>query len=82
MSLTCFESKEVCSKQFKFYHQKKTTDKEDKASWVSFFQWLRHAAGTQWGNKKYMNVKHLETACEDASIAGCFHSCQSLQTNV
>ena len=21
---------------------------------------LRHAAGTQWGNKKYMNMKHLE----------------------
>ena len=27
---------------------------------------LRHVAGTQWGNKKYMNMKHLE----DASIAG------------
>ena len=23
---------------------------------------LRHVAGTQWGNKKYMNMKHLETA--------------------
>ncbi len=22
---------------------------------------LRHVAGTQWGNKKYMNMKHLET---------------------
>ena len=31
---------------------------------------LRHVAGTQWGNKKYMNRKHLETAPEDASIAG------------
>ena len=31
---------------------------------------LRHVAGTQWGNKKYMNMKHLETAPEDASIAG------------
>ena len=31
---------------------------------------LRHGAGTQWGNKKYMNMKHLETAPEDASIAG------------
>ena len=30
---------------------------------------LRHVAGTQWGNKKYMNMKHLETALEDASIA-------------
>lgn len=25
---------------------------------------------TQWGNKKYMNMKHLEAALEDASIAG------------
>ena len=30
---------------------------------------LRHVAGTQWGNKKYMNMKHLEAAL-DASIAG------------
>ena len=27
-------------------------------------------AGTQWGNKKYMNMKHLEATLEDASIAG------------
>ena len=31
---------------------------------------LRHVAGTQWGNKKYMNMKHLEAALEDGSIAG------------
>ena len=31
---------------------------------------LRHVAGTQWGNKKYMNMKHLETTLEDGSIAG------------
>jgi len=31
---------------------------------------LRHVAGTQWGNKKYMNMKHPEAAVEDASIAG------------
>ena len=31
---------------------------------------LRHVAGTQWGNKKYMNMKHVEVALEDASIAG------------
>lgn len=31
---------------------------------------LRHVAGTQWGNKKYMNMKHLEAPLEDASIAG------------
>ena len=31
---------------------------------------LRHVAGTQWGNKKYMNMKHLEVMLDDASIAG------------
>ena len=31
---------------------------------------LRHVAGTQWGNKKYMNMKHLEPALEDTSFAG------------
>ncbi len=31
---------------------------------------LRHVAGTQWGSKKYMNMKHLESAFQDASIAG------------
>ena len=30
---------------------------------------LRHVAGTQWGCKKYMNMKHLEAALSDASIA-------------
>jgi len=43
------------------------------------FYWLKsvyfilpftHVAGTQWGNKKYMNMKHLEAICEDASAAG------------
>lgn len=43
---------------------------------------LRHVAGTQWGNKKYMNMKHLEAALEDASIAGRLLSHQSLQTKV
>ena len=28
---------------------------------------LRHVAGTQWGNKKYMNMKHLEATQEDVS---------------
>ena len=28
---------------------------------------LRHVAGTQWGSKKYMNMKHLEAALDDAS---------------
>ena len=31
---------------------------------------LRHVAGTQWGNKKYMNMKHLEAGLNDVSIAG------------
>ena len=31
---------------------------------------LRHVAGTQWGSKKYMNMKHLEAVVDDASIAG------------
>ena len=31
---------------------------------------LRHVAGTQWGNKKYMNMKHLEALTDDASLAG------------
>lgn len=31
---------------------------------------LRHVASTQWGNKKYINIKHLEAALEDVSIAG------------
>ncbi len=31
---------------------------------------LRHVAGTQWGNKKYMNMKHLEAAMDDVSVVG------------
>ena len=30
---------------------------------------LRHVAGTQWGNKKYMNMKHPEAAFWDVSVA-------------
>lgn len=30
---------------------------------------LRHGAGTQWGSRKYMNMKHLEDVSDDASIA-------------
>ena len=30
---------------------------------------LRHVAGTRWGNKKYMNMKHLDVALGDSSIA-------------
>ncbi len=35
---------------------------------------LRHVAGTQWGNKIYMNMKHLEAVADDAFIAGRLHS--------
>ena len=31
---------------------------------------LRHVAGTQRGNKKYMNMKQLEAALNDVPIAG------------
>lgn len=31
---------------------------------------LRHVAGTQWGSKKYMNMKHLETMIDTDFIAG------------
>lgn len=31
---------------------------------------LRHVAGTQWGNKKYMNMKHLVAGLADSEIAG------------
>ena len=31
---------------------------------------LRHVASTQWGNKKYMNMKHLTALMENTSIAG------------
>lgn len=43
---------------------------------------LRHVAGTQWSNKKYMNMKHLEVTFENASAAGRPHSLRSLQTNL
>ena len=33
---------------------------------------LRHVAGTQWGNKKYMNMKHLEAALEEPSLLADF----------
>ena len=31
---------------------------------------LRHVAGTQWGNKEYMNMKHLGASFDEASVAG------------
>lgn len=30
---------------------------------------LGHVAGSQWGNKKYMDMKHLEATVEGTSIA-------------
>ena len=35
---------------------------------------LRHAAGTQWGNKKYMNMKHLKAVMDDASTTSLYLS--------
>ncbi len=37
---------------------------------------LRYVAGTQWGNKMYMNMNHLEDAWEKADLAGSLHSIQ------
>ena len=37
---------------------------------------LRHVADTQWRNKKYMNMKLLEAAFEDATIASWPHSAE------
>ena len=31
---------------------------------------LRHVAGTQWGNKKYMCIKYQENLVDHASVAG------------
>ena len=31
---------------------------------------LCYVADTQWSNKKYINMKHLEVAAEDISVAG------------
>ena len=31
---------------------------------------LRHVAGTQWGGKKYMNMKYLEAVSKGTSTAG------------
>ena len=30
---------------------------------------LRHVVGTQWGKKKYMNMRHLENIYDDADLA-------------
>lgn len=43
---------------------------------------LRHVVSTQWGNKKHMNMKHLEATVEDTSIASRFHSCQDTKTKL
>ena len=31
---------------------------------------LRHTAGTQWGDKKHMNMKYLEADLGNALVAG------------
>ena len=40
---------------------------------------LRHVAGTQWGSKKYMNMKRLETVLDDAFICRLTSLSRSLQ---
>ncbi len=44
-----------------------STDNRKHSSWDP--RLLSSIAGTQWGNKKYMNMKHLE-AMDTASLAG------------
>lgn len=41
---------------------------DDNSAPMLVYAKLRHVASTQWSNKKYMNMKHLETALEDASV--------------
>ena len=43
---------------------------------------MRHMSDTQWDNKKYMNIKYLETTVKDVSIVDLLYSSQSLQTNL
>ena len=43
---------------------------DDNSALILVCARLCHVAGTQWGCKKYMNMKHLETALDDAFIAG------------
>ena len=43
---------------------------DDNSALMLVFARLCHVAGTQWGNKKYMNMKHLEATLEDVSIVG------------
>lgn len=49
-----------------------TTQAEDNKFVSLMLVCARHMAkaGTQWGCKKYMNMKHLEAALDDVSIAG------------
>ena len=35
---------------------------------------LRHVTGTQWGNKRYMNMRHLAVALSHVSISSRLHS--------
>lgn len=41
-----------------------------------------YVAGTQCGNKKYINIKYLEALVEDTLIAGRLYLIHSLQTNL
>ena len=41
---------------------------------------LRHVAGTQWGNKKYMSMKRLEVLVEDVTIVSKLYLFRRLRT--
>ena len=41
---------------------------------------LRHMAGTQWGNKKYMSMKRLEVLVEDVTIVSKLYLFRRLRT--
>lgn len=47
---------------------------DSNSALMRFCARLRHVVGTQWGNKKYMNMKRLKTAFEDASLIADFIS--------
>ena len=61
-------AKELGLKTAKYYYAKSLDELKEAAAKVGFPCVIKPL--TQWGNKKYMNMKHLEAALDDASIAG------------
>ena len=43
---------------------------DDNSALMLVYARLRHVAGTQWGEKKHMDMKHLEAAFENTSVTG------------